>query len=110
MAELKNVIEEMVKKELENIYQRNIELCKCPQCRNDIIALALNNLPAQYVTGRKNSESLTNKLYAKYYNKVVPVIMSAIETVKKHPRQECEKVKSNFYVNSTNSFLSYYQP
>jgi competence protein ComFB len=111
MAELKNVVEELVRKELDSIYQRSVDVCKCDQCKNDIIALTLNTLPPQYATTRKNSEALTNTVFTKYYSKVTPAIMSAIEKVKKNPRPDCQKIKSNIYnPASTQQFLNFYQP
>ena len=54
-----NVMEEVVAT-LVNVYMMSPDyqtFCHCQKCRNDIIAISLNNLPTHYVTtedGRSN--------------------------------------------------------
>lgn len=45
-----NVMEEFVKEEVEHLMnQEDYKGCTCERCRSDIIAMALNKLPAKYV-------------------------------------------------------------
>ncbi|PLR75707.1 competence protein ComFB [Bacillus sp. V3-13] len=63
--------------------------CKCQKCRNDIIALSLNNLPNHYVTteaGRKQVfEQLNTLENRKWINKR---IINAIHVVSKYPKHD----------------------
>ncbi|MFE8699548.1 late competence development ComFB family protein [Cytobacillus sp. FJAT-54145] len=61
--------------------------CKCDKCRNDMIALALNNLPSHYVTSEDGRKIVYEKLNTtenrKWINKR---IISAIHVVGKYPK------------------------
>ena len=48
MSEYKNIMEDLVLEEFENAAQ-TLGCCTCEDCRNDIIAYALNQLPPKYV-------------------------------------------------------------
>ncbi|GHV08998.1 hypothetical protein FACS1894217_12390 [Clostridia bacterium] len=63
------------------------DVCGCEQCRLDIIALALNNLPPHYVVTTKGQ--LFAKLESFEAQETVDVTMeitNAIEKVKSRPR------------------------
>lgn len=44
----RNVMETLVEAKVDRLW-KNHTGCTCDQCRDDVIALALNNLPPQYV-------------------------------------------------------------
>lgn len=46
----RNLMEELVTKAYQEIITEYPEVCSCPQCRVDAIALALNKLSAKYVS------------------------------------------------------------
>jgi len=48
MYELKNHTETVVQQALQNYLRNNILSCSCERCQADIMALALNRLPARY--------------------------------------------------------------
>lgn len=48
MYRLKNYMEELVNKKTDDILKL-MSICKCEKCKLDIMALALNDLPAKYV-------------------------------------------------------------
>ncbi len=48
MYRLKNYMEELVVKKTDDILKL-MSICKCEKCKLDIMALALNDLPAKYV-------------------------------------------------------------
>lgn len=52
MYKLKNYMEELVGKKTDSVLKL-MNICKCEKCRLDIIALALNDLPAKYVVTDK---------------------------------------------------------
>ncbi len=106
MSNLKNIIEDMVNKELDIIYQRLVDVCKCNQCKIDVIALTLNKIPPQYITGNRGKEKAQQNIYAKYNNQIPKMLLESIEKVKNNPRPECEKNKGK----STQSNLLYANP
>lgn len=52
MYKLKNYMEELVSKKIDGVLSL-MNTCKCEKCRLDIMALALNELPAKYVVTDK---------------------------------------------------------
>lgn len=81
-------MEMIVMQKLDEIWV-NLDCCKCENCYNDVIALALNHLPPKYVA------STEGELYARigelnadkeFY--ILLEIAKAIEMVAKNPRHE----------------------
>jgi competence protein ComFB len=84
--ELLNAMEAMVFAYLDKLIETS-SLCKCEQCRLDIAAIALNNLPTQYVVTAKG------QLFAKiahmgqqHQTDVTTKILEAIDVVSQKPR------------------------
>ncbi|HWP51466.1 MAG TPA: late competence development ComFB family protein [Clostridia bacterium] len=44
----RNVMEELVEDKVDRLWKTHTA-CTCERCREDVIALSLNNLPPQYV-------------------------------------------------------------
>lgn len=79
-------MEDLVEDQYDEM-KEDLGCCTCEQCKADIIAYALNQLPAKYVV------SLTGELITKLNNlelqKVTDVrryLIEAAEIVKAHPR------------------------
>ena len=53
MYELKNHTENVVNQALQDYLLKNKLLCSCERCKADILALALNHLPARYYVSSK---------------------------------------------------------
>ena len=90
-----NVMEHMVESKLEELLPKS-NCCKCQKCTDDIRALALNRLPAKYVssdagelfTRVSSSMEKQNSLDINF------AVYSAIEFVSSHPHHdESEKVE-----------------
>lgn len=47
---LKNVLEDALRRLLPEVYAVKRGLCSCPQCQEDVLALALRMLPPKYVS------------------------------------------------------------
>ncbi|WP_324824512.1 late competence development ComFB family protein [Sinanaerobacter sp. ZZT-01] len=80
-----NIIEEFVKSEYASLMNK-MEVCHCNKCKNDVIALALNNLPPKYVVTRKGY--LLSKLLAyekQYKADVLTAVTNACMQVKSIP-------------------------
>ncbi len=58
MFKLKNFMEEVVNKKIDSVL-KIMNICNCEKCRLDIMAIALNDLPAKYVVTE------TGELYTK---------------------------------------------
>ena len=64
-----------------------IDCCTCPECRNDIIALALNQLPPRYVCTHKGELlSKVEQLAKQNRADAMTALTQAAEKVKEFPR------------------------
>ena len=87
--ELKNYMEEVVLQKIDSVIARYPDCCKCEQCRLDISALALNNLPPRYVSTHKGDIFVRiQEMEGKNDVDVIQAIAKAIEIVGKNPRHE----------------------
>lgn len=87
--ELKNYMEEVVLQKIDSVIARYPDCCKCEQCRLDIVALALNNLPPRYVSTHKGDIFVRiQEMEGKNDVDVIQAIAKAIEIVGKNPRHE----------------------
>lgn len=53
MYELKNYTETAVQQALQDYLRNNLLSCSCERCQADIMALALNRLPARYYVSKR---------------------------------------------------------
>ncbi|MDP4146010.1 MAG: late competence development ComFB family protein [Bacillota bacterium] len=84
--QLKNYTEELVKAALDDMIPR-IKCCTCERCKQDIIAYALNHLPAKYaVTLEGEMYSKINELVQQSVVDIQVVILEAVDIVSKKPR------------------------
>jgi competence protein ComFB len=83
------VVEEMIDGLIKEQLKINPEICDCEQCREDMTALALNNIPAHYVVSDRG-----NILKKVSFNliggkaQVTSAIINAINTVGANPRHK----------------------
>jgi competence protein ComFB len=85
---LKNYMEEVVSEILEEIIGE-LQCCKCEQCKLDIIALALNNLPPRYVVTQKGEVyAKISGLRQQFEVDAITAITNAANTIAKNPRHE----------------------
>ncbi|HZJ58087.1 MAG TPA: late competence development ComFB family protein [Clostridia bacterium] len=85
---LKNYVEELVTNMLDELSVRG-DFCTCRRCRLDMIAYALNRIPAKYVVTQ------TGEVYTKISHleqqlevDITVALTQAIETVSKNPRHD----------------------
>lgn len=93
-----NIFEEFVETELNIMLSRYIDLCRCGQCRADIVALALHQLPAYYVTGTRGTLTAKNIIWTKYSQQIIDAVTKAINVVYKRPRSNCKKIKQIIWI------------
>ncbi len=87
---LVNVMEQIVDEKLSQMLEGEA-CCKCARCVEDMKALALNRLPAKYVS--TNSGELFTKLSATVRQSSVDInvaVAEAIALVAKHPSHVTE--------------------
>jgi len=72
---------------LDGYANSNPGICRCERCLDDIMALALNNLPAKYVVTDQGA-IITGAVYELIGGKaqVIAAIASAIQRVQQNPR------------------------
>lgn len=80
-----NVYEKLVLERLEE-FQTMFEVCSCPRCTADVIAIALTNLPAKYiVVDNPKIIPLLSFYREKFKTPVATQLSSACVTVKEKP-------------------------
>lgn len=86
MANYQNYMETVVE-ELFDEFRDNLGCCTCPQCRDDIIAYALNQLPAKYVVSAPGAAfAKLDSLQKQYRADVVTAISHAAVIIAQSPR------------------------
>lgn len=93
-----NLFEEFVETELNILLSRYLDLCRCSQCRADIVALALQQLPAYYVTGTRGTLTAKSVIWTRYMQEVMDAVTKSIHIVYKRPRNTCRKIKQVLWV------------
>ncbi|MCT4632713.1 MAG: late competence development ComFB family protein [Firmicutes bacterium] len=84
---LKNYTEYLVEDSINELIHNYDDICKCQKCMYDMMALALNNLPAQYVVSEDN-EIYRKVISSIPQNKadVLRACVDAINIVSNNPR------------------------
>ena len=73
--------------DLHKIY----DFCYCEQCRLDILALALNQLPPRYVvTDLGDTYSRADMLETQKEIDILGAVLNAVEVVRQHPRHKSD--------------------
>jgi competence protein ComFB len=88
MYKLKNYMENVVAQKTQEI-MKLLNICKCEKCNLDIMAIALNNLPAKYiVTDKGELFSKINELEQQFEVDVETEIIKAAIFVGRHPKHD----------------------
>jgi len=88
---LRNITYDIVFEKLDEMLPNRPDICRCERCRLDILAIALNNLPARYVvTERGATFSRASSLDVQIAVDTVTELTKAIEMVMKDPRHETD--------------------
>ncbi|MBM7867906.1 competence protein ComFB [Heliobacterium gestii] len=90
---LHNLMEGVVENFLDELLAQHPEVCRCDQCRMDIMAAALNRLPPRYVVTNKGEVySKINMLLSQFHVDVIGAIAHGMMLVAKNPRHEKPEV------------------
>lgn len=87
---LKNYMEDAARIVLDEMLEkRRPDVCKCARCRLDILAYALNHLPAKYVvTDKGHTFTRVAEMQQQFGTDMVVVLSKAMKHICKNPRHE----------------------
>ena len=86
MRKYENIMEAIVEEELA-VMAPELECCTCEQCRNDMAAWALNQLPPKYVVTQAGSAiSKADTMRIQHLTDVRTALVQAAQMVKENPR------------------------
>jgi competence protein ComFB len=80
-------VKELIDEVLQQYASQNPGTCDCERCKNDIMALALNDLPAKYVVtdlGKVYTKAIYDRVGGKA--QVIAALTRAIQRVQQYPR------------------------
>lgn len=87
--ELTNFMEHVVTDYVDEVLAEENEFCDCPQCRLDVIAIALNDVKPKYVVTTKGyAYARMGELQAQFKADTIVAVSRAMKIVKAHPRHE----------------------
>ena len=89
-----NAVRQMFPDVLKDYRKKNPDICTCDLCRDDIMALALNQLPPHYVASEEGT-IFTKVSFDQIGGRaqVVAAIAKAIEQVSRNPRHTSSRHK-----------------
>ena len=80
---LVNIMERLVLEKLDDAFSK-FRCCRCDKCKKDVVAIALNHLPPQYILSDPDD---IDSLAEKYRSQdIYAALIKAILQVKTHPR------------------------
>jgi len=83
-----NVMQRLVEEKADK-YIKMFNLCNCPRCRVDVIALTLTHLPAKYVVVKGTETVPMLTVYEGNYSaRIISEIMNSCKTVMENPRHK----------------------
>ena len=86
MKKYVNMMENIVEETLDGLADV-LDCCLCEQCRNDIVACALNNLPTRYVVTQSGGLiSKAENMRTQHSADVRTSIIRAVQIIREHPR------------------------
>lgn len=86
---IKNYMEDIVKKNMKEQFEKRDDICKCELCENDVFAYSLNHLPPKYVVTEKGHiYTKLNEMEFQFNADVTREVLKAIEFVKKNKRHK----------------------
>ncbi len=86
---LKNYMEDIAKRNLEEQLSGRNDVCKCERCKLDMLAFSLNNLPCKYVVSDKGHVfTKLKEMEFQFMADVTREVFKAIEFIKNNKRHE----------------------
>ncbi len=86
---LKNIVEDIVSDFLDRTIAQRFDICRCPMCRNDMLAYILSRVPAKYVTTEIGTiYTLIEQTRIEHQAEIGRAVINAIEIIRKSPRHK----------------------
>lgn len=79
-----NVMEHVVSIELDRIVPSQPDVCFCSLCKSDIIAYALNRIPAKYVSTQEGEQNFNNY---EMDERVHEIVIEGMNHISKNPHR-----------------------
>lgn len=90
-----NVAEIIANEKVLEVMAR-MEVCNCPRCVGDVLALALNSLPTKYVTSDAGKQYIQLNTYKQQFETdVVAALIKSCLVVKASPKHEVSASSGN---------------
>ncbi|MCC6319202.1 MAG: late competence development ComFB family protein [Gemmatimonadaceae bacterium] len=91
---MKNAIEEIADEVFQQLRERHADFCSCPQCRDDVITRALNQLRPRYISGSPIGSAVTRVALSQRQARaeMSVVMLEAMQVVRTNPRHIAEGV------------------
>jgi competence protein ComFB len=88
MDYLKNTLEEVIIKEVEDAFRANPSVCGCLQCRKDVTVFVLNNVKPRYIISTRGMlhESTNLEESGKVIDEIRGLIPEGMQRVSEHKR------------------------
>lgn len=83
-----NIMELVVNHEIDNIIADRGG-CFCQECRANMFALAMNELPPRYVTDERLILTFVERYRTEYAELVRHTLEHSVDTVREHPKRKC---------------------
>lgn len=108
MSEAYNVMEMLVYEITEEVLKMpNINICKCKDCKTDIMLYVLNKLPSKYVrTAKGRIYSELETLKRQYKVDVLRYVMEAVEVISRNPSHKSEDEE---FIDDLDKFLEAFE-
>ncbi len=87
MIEMKNTMEGLVEKALNEYLENKNGICQCEKCKLDMKAYALNKLPAHYIVNQRGFiHEKMDEMQTQFSVDVLKVVIEAVQQISKRPR------------------------
>lgn len=84
-----NIMEDIVHNHLDEILLKNPNICNCSKCIDHIMAFALSNLPARYITTDSGAmHTLIDQVKVEQSSEILKELMKSLDYIKRHPLHE----------------------
>lgn len=85
---MKNALEEIADEVFEQLRERHAGFCDCPQCRDDAITRALNQVRPRYISGSPIGSAVTRVALSQRQARaeLSVVMLDAMRVVQANPR------------------------
>ena len=93
-----NIMEDIVKKYLNEMVALRFDICTCEICRQNVIAYALSRLPSKYVTTDSGAiHAIIEQVRVEQSSLILKELIKAINVIGKKPRHEEGQDKDQAY-------------